>query len=539
MKSIFVALLLVGGSAFAAEELQTSISLETTFQDIMSKPNPDKEVRTNYLEGLLNSSYRIDARIDEFEKNLDQLVERAKQDPDFVVNPLDSDAYQQIMSGTRVSAQLSKQITYIYKRLLQTASDPKSSADLIAKATAALQEIDNYFKQLPDEDRIEFGDLLEELRDLRDRASGDYSASSDLPGEEESNYENFKAKVTHTAAKRKLKSSRAFQKSTPALEYAIASEQDMVENAGHGFTQIHPSPGPDGNVIGTEFAKGVWALTFDDGPHPSYSPQLMDALRSHKDKINQNGAPASFFWLAMNVKLYPNIVQKAISSGFSTNCHSWTHANLAKSSSAVRAHEVTDAVNFERKAYGRNFKFFRCPYGACFGPPVPEVRQMLSNLGLVHAYWSVDSLDWKLKDAARTLTMVQKQMKVQRHGVVLMHDIHPYSLEAAKMLLNWIKTQNDSGADAFYLYTLDDAVWLRNHNLVAGAKAPNQQPAPPQAPPAKPAVAAPAQQPANKAAAIVAPLQAANRPVAAMVESDVSAPVGGAPNVIPWLANRR
>jgi hypothetical protein len=50
---------------------------------------------------------------------------------------------------------------------------------------------------------------------------------------------------------------------------------------------------------------------------------------------------------------------------------------------------------------------------------------------------------------------------------VLMHDFHPFSLEAAKMLLAWIADQNNSGQDHITLYTLDDAVDLYNHD--AGA----------------------------------------------------------------------
>jgi hypothetical protein len=50
-----------------------------------------------------------------------------------------------------------------------------------------------------------------------------------------------------------------------------------------------------------------------------------------------------------------------------------------------------------------------------------------------------------------------------------MHDIHPFSLEAAKRLLKWIKDENDSGRNRIQLFTLDDAV--KQHNALMGSRA--------------------------------------------------------------------
>ena len=64
---------------------------------------------------------------------------------------------------------------------------------------------------------------------------------------------------------------------------------------------------------------------------------------------------------------------------------------------------------------------------------------MISENGLIHIFWNVDSLDWQDKDPESIKERVVNQMKVQKRGVILFHDIHQQSLVASKLILQYIR----------------------------------------------------------------------------------------------------
>ena len=65
---------------------------------------------------------------------------------------------------------------------------------------------------------------------------------------------------------------------------------------------------------------------------------------------------------------------------------------------------------------------------------------MIADLGMIHVFWNVDTLDWQDKDPDSIVARAQKQMKTEGHGVILFHDIHPQSVIASKKLVEWTKT---------------------------------------------------------------------------------------------------
>jgi hypothetical protein len=118
------------------------------------------------------------------------------------------------------------------------------------------------------------------------------------------------------------------------------------------------------------------------------------------------------------------------------------------------------AVHFAEGVYGRPMRFYRLPGGA--GINSPHVRSRLRSLNLIHASWSIDSLDWKLKDSDEAAYLVTEQLAVAKRGIVLIHDIHDFSVRATLKILNWIKENNNSGKTQLRLYTIDAAVDLQN-----------------------------------------------------------------------------
>src|SRR6185312_8135454 len=87
----------------------------------------------------------------------------------------------------------------------------------------------------------------------------------------------------------------------PILDRLFERQQQELENVTGPVSPLRPAVGREGNVDGHQFQDGQWVLTFDDGPNRRYSPLIMEALLSHHDKVNPNGAPGTFFWLAENL----------------------------------------------------------------------------------------------------------------------------------------------------------------------------------------------------------------------------------------------
>ena len=194
---------------------------------------------------------------------------------------------------------------------------------------------------------------------------------------------------------------------------------------------LEPDAGPNGHVTGNRFPKGKWALTFDDGPHPVHTPGMFNNLKS-------TGTHGTFFWLTQNIIKYPDLVKQAGAFGFSRASHSYTHQNLPTLKPAALNHEINDAMADFAKVVGAPPTLFRCPYGACGGNG-SNIRQLIAGHGALEIFWNVDTLDWQDKNPESVFQRAKKQVDMLGRGIILFHDIHPQSVIASKMLIDYIK----------------------------------------------------------------------------------------------------
>lgn len=461
MKFLHILLLLSASFGFATSAFAISfdefdafnqtVQQESHFQKILAEPAPEASIETE-LEALLLAQYRVRAAAMDFQSDVHRYLPRALSDKTFSINPSDLESYKKLRLLQRVTENISDQIIYEYKRLKQTKFDNDIELETRERAARALAEINQTLAQLPEEDQLVLTNFITELQTTGAFVLPTMQVSLELESSR-THRKRVHAKIAKKAVDFVTRANRILDKKLPR------ALKEQEENVGPS-TFVRPSVDKEGNVDGYHFPEGVVALTFDDGPHPQLTPELVEALKSHHDKINADGARASFFWLAENVVANPKVVQLVAGPNFSTNCHSWTHANLARANNHVLQKEVIDAIAAERAAYGHDFHFFRCPYGSCLA--TKKVRRMLADEKLVHAFWSIDSLDWLLLEPNATFRNVTEQLQVAKRGIVLMHDIHKQSIAAAKMILDWIKEQNDSGRMQIHLYTIDQAVDLQN-----------------------------------------------------------------------------
>lgn len=441
--------------------------MENSFQALLADQS-SAILKTNYLERLLRIYYRAELYVEQFEGELDGMLAKQKQDKDFQAEPLQAASYKKLLQMWMLTHREKDKIEFIYSRLLETSKDTSLKDDRPGRATAILGDTEQWLEQLPEEDKLQMFEVIQSLAEIKlgeKHASNDGAKSSRQPA---SVLSTFAFMSEHELAEKIRKHKKKTRRK--AMESAAWKDAEVDADPGNlvDFTRepntaagavIRPSAGADGNFYGRQSKLGTFVLTFDDGPGPKSTQRLHGILKSHQDSVNGKGAPATFFCLVNATLKNPTVIGATKAAGYHMNNHSWTHANFAKSSPAQLQHEVVDSTPALQKAFGYKFRFYRCPYGACFAPAIPVVRQMIADQGLIHAYWRIDSADWKnIGQPQRTADIVIKQMQLTKNGVILMHDIHESSVDAAKIILDWITANNAKNAFKIRLVDLEKAV---------------------------------------------------------------------------------
>lgn len=439
--------------------------MEQQFQMMMQNASSSAKLQVNYIQRLLKINYTIENEILKYEAELDNAIQRRKSDPSYSFTPQTSATYYKMMQLRFLSDEQMETIVHIYNRLYQTKEDVSFPQALRNRAASMVADINRTLTTLSNEDKIQAVQLFEHLRETLNKYHG--AALSQTKDRLPASADHEWQKVEKSFAKfdkddiSHLRRKYWNQTLKRAKEIADSNEVQVEEMEGP-FPQSDRSPssekyapgtGTFGNIIGRSFPNGLFSLTYDDGPNAGSTIELLDYLHATK-------TPATMFWQTQNIIKYPASVEKAKKLRFPINSHSWTHANLVKLKSDGLDKEINQAVSVGQDKVGiqpfsgkKSFRFFRCPYGACYNPASPAIRSRLANLDLIHAYWTVDSLDWKYtKDEQRTLQLTIKGMQAAGRGVVLFHDIHPSTVRVTKSLVPWIQKQK------FRLATLEGAV---------------------------------------------------------------------------------
>ena len=160
------------------------------------------------------------------------------------------------------------------------------------------------------------------------------------------------------------------------------------------------------------------AMTFDDGPHQTLTPKLLDLLARKNIK-------ATFFVLGENAERHPEILKRAVAEGHEIGNHTWSHPNLAKSSQDTLRSQLQRTDDLIRQAIGFRPKIMRPPYGEL----TSKQRQWVHDeFGYNIILWDVDPLDWKEPGPA---VVSQRIIRGAKPGsIILSHDIHAQTIAA-------------------------------------------------------------------------------------------------------------
>ena len=167
------------------------------------------------------------------------------------------------------------------------------------------------------------------------------------------------------------------------------------------------------------------ALTFDDGPHPYYTEQLLKGLREREVKV-------TFFITGQNVEKYPEIVKEMYGDGHLIGNHTYYHTQLTSRNAEDFKKELIMTNEAIKSVTGEETIFVRPPYGSWN-------KKFEEELNMFPVLWTVDPLDWCSDDVSCIVRSVTT--KVEENDIVLMHDQYKTTVTAALKIVDELKAQ--------------------------------------------------------------------------------------------------
>lgn len=161
------------------------------------------------------------------------------------------------------------------------------------------------------------------------------------------------------------------------------------------------------------------AITFDDGPHPDYTEQLLDGLKKQEVK-------ATFFVTGEHAELHPEIIKRMSEEGHLVGNHTYSHIQLRDSNKEAFKQELIKTNEIITQITGEEVLYVRPPYGTWD-------KKIETELNMFPVLWNIDPLDWCSNNAACIADKVVN--KVKENDIILMHDYYDTSVTAALQIV--------------------------------------------------------------------------------------------------------
>ncbi|MBQ3063734.1 MAG: polysaccharide deacetylase family protein [Clostridia bacterium] len=155
--------------------------------------------------------------------------------------------------------------------------------------------------------------------------------------------------------------------------------------------------------------KRLVALTFDDGPHPKYTPQILDILAEY-------GVKATFFMVGSNADYHPELVSRVLAEGHEIGNHTYHHYHTANMQTDELLSDILACSEALSRHTGSKPTLFRPPEGV-FNE---EIKALCGKEGYTIVMWSVDTRDWAHTPISAIVSGVRANVK--DGAIILMHD---------------------------------------------------------------------------------------------------------------------
>lgn len=194
----------------------------------------------------------------------------------------------------------------------------------------------------------------------------------------------------------------------------------------------------------------IIALTFDDGPHPIFTPMILDILKEYNVK-------ATFFVLGKYVEMYPEIIKRQAEEGHEIGNHTFSHINANKESEEIVFEEFQKTETSINNITIPETKILRPPYGI--------LNKKIINYANKNDYsivlWSQiqDPKDWSNPGAEKISSSILSQ--TENGDVILLHDYVYFkesnTVEALKVIIPELKRRG------YQFVTISELIDLRKN----------------------------------------------------------------------------
>lgn len=262
---------------------------------------------------------------------------------------------------------------------------------------------------------------IEVTLDENDRASGykiEYSQNSDFSGSSSKVIEETDSFV-NVIDELEVGKEYYFR----ACSFVNYNDKEIIGEWSDTVSEIVPD---EESLSEIDLSKPMIAITFDDGPgFNSAGERILDVIEKYHIK-------ATFFMLGKNASANSDNVKRKVKLGCELGNHTYDHKNYGRKVTPQDIQKGTDAIT--EVAAGAKVTSFRSPGGIT----TPLIRDECKKEGLALYYWSLDTMDWKVRDADKVYSAVMNN--VRDGDIVLMHEIYPSTADAfEKMVPELIK----------------------------------------------------------------------------------------------------
>lgn len=179
------------------------------------------------------------------------------------------------------------------------------------------------------------------------------------------------------------------------------------------------------------------ALTFDDGPHPYYTEQLLDGLK-------ERGVQVTFFVTGEHAKLHPDIINRIHEEGHLIGNHTYSHMQLTAANKEEFKNQLIMTNGVIEEITGEEVVYVRPPYGTWD-------KAFEKELNMIPVLWTIDPLDW----CSRNVSCITESVveKAEENDIILMHDYYDTTVTAA------LKIVDDLQAEGYTFVTVEEILF--------------------------------------------------------------------------------
>lgn len=192
-----------------------------------------------------------------------------------------------------------------------------------------------------------------------------------------------------------------------------------------GMVDYRTEPVAAGNLTDSVEEGKKIALTFDDGPHPYYTEQLLDGLQ-------ERGVKATFFVLGKHAEQYPDLVERMSDEGHLIGNHTYSHMQLNQRNTEAFKEELIKTSRLIEELTGQEVQYVRPPYGTWN-------KKFEEELNMFPVLWTIDPLDWSSSNVAGIVNKVTN--KARDNSIILLHDEYKSTVTAALQIIDKLQEE--------------------------------------------------------------------------------------------------